>query len=167
MSAFRSSPYYLELPKEDVAADIQRYSDRYTKKSTTSSDRPPLSSVMTLTPNNFPSELYGRGGKGRSKQVLSNVMNVNKASDDLLKLEELAQLERKYADEEGADEAKGKPEGEGKDGKTGEEGEEEDQEEEEAEEDEYDDDYMQGYDFDDDDGYDDNDVGGDDDEAVF
>lgn len=36
---------------------------------------------MTLTPNNFPSELYGRGGKGRSKQVLSNVMNVNKASD--------------------------------------------------------------------------------------
>ena len=60
--------------------DVSRYSDRYTRKQTTTV-RPPLNSVMTLTPNNFPSELYGKGGKGRGKNVLSGLSNVNKASE--------------------------------------------------------------------------------------
>eukprot|EP00240_Pyramimonas_obovata_P014481 CAMPEP_0118923074 /NCGR_PEP_ID=MMETSP1169-20130426/1739_1 /TAXON_ID=36882 /ORGANISM="Pyramimonas obovata, Strain CCMP722" /LENGTH=200 /DNA_ID=CAMNT_0006864015 /DNA_START=296 /DNA_END=898 /DNA_ORIENTATION=+ len=162
ISAYRGSPYFIEAKLEEKEVDVSRYSDRYTRKQTTTS-RPPLNSVMTLTPINFPSELYGKGGKGRGKNVLSGLSNVNKASEDLLKLEELAKLEKRYADEE-AKEAGGGKDGEGK---STEAGEGEEPEEEEMEEEEYeDDDYMQGYDFDDDDGYDD-DGGGDDDEAVF
>eukprot|EP00242_Pyramimonas_sp_CCMP2087_P016418 CAMPEP_0198198654 /NCGR_PEP_ID=MMETSP1445-20131203/2102_1 /TAXON_ID=36898 /ORGANISM="Pyramimonas sp., Strain CCMP2087" /LENGTH=166 /DNA_ID=CAMNT_0043868283 /DNA_START=245 /DNA_END=742 /DNA_ORIENTATION=+ len=98
VSAYRGSPYFIELKQQEKEVDIMRYSDRYKKQAV--AGRPPLTSVLTLSPNNFPSELYGKGGKGRGKNILSGWSNQNKASDDLLKLEELAVLEKRYADEE-------------------------------------------------------------------
>ncbi|KAL2642670.1 hypothetical protein R1flu_010257 [Riccia fluitans] len=45
--------------KVGVAAEIQRYSDRY--KLTVQTKRPPLSSVLKLAPAYFPAELLGEG----------------------------------------------------------------------------------------------------------
>mmetsp|Transcript_27701 Transcript_27701/g.38277 ORF Transcript_27701/g.38277 Transcript_27701/m.38277 type:complete len:237 (+) Transcript_27701:187-897(+) len=171
LSSYRGSAYFIEQKLDDVTVDVERYSDRYTGASRKrKADRPSLQSVMTLSGAHFPLELIGakqmKAGRGRSaKGAMSFGLNNNKASEDLLKLDELASLERRYADDEEKKEGSGralKVDGDG-DADA-----EEDEVEEEMEEDEYeDDDYMQGCDYDDDDGYDDDGGGGDDDDAVF
>ena len=61
--------------------DIQRYTDRFTKRSKTcSSMRPQLTSIMTLTPANFPSELYGKTSK-RKNRNLGSLVNANRATE--------------------------------------------------------------------------------------
>jgi hypothetical protein len=42
--------------------------------------RQPLNSVMTLSPANFPSELYGKGSKGKNKN-LGSLINANRATE--------------------------------------------------------------------------------------
>lgn len=58
-SSYKSSPLYLEMPKDGAKADreVERYSDRYHKKPVPGA-KVPLSSILTLVPEYFPEELY-------------------------------------------------------------------------------------------------------------
>ncbi|KAL2614014.1 hypothetical protein R1flu_025706 [Riccia fluitans] len=166
-SAWNVSPYFIEKPKVKsvgVAAEIERYSDRY--KLTVQTKRPPLSSVLKLAPAYFPAELLGQGTQKRSTQAGGAQWTLQTASgkNDLHRLDQLANLESKrLKDGEDKDE-----DGEEKKKKEGEEGEDDDDEEKlDDEEEEFgDDDYAQNFGFDDDEDYLDMDDGGGDDEGA-
>ncbi|KAK3239814.1 hypothetical protein CYMTET_50283 [Cymbomonas tetramitiformis] len=174
-SSYRSSPYYLEHKKKARERDIDRYSDRYTNKDG-DGEKLPLNGVLTLNQINFPSELFGKSVRGKTKGILSGARGANKATEDMLKLEELATMESSYAAEVAQAELAALREGhlEGELGIrkkpiAGVEEEDEEPEEDDGEEDEEQDDYMQGEEVDDDDGYEDDDFGGgdDDDGGIF
>eukprot|EP01018_Ginkgo_biloba_P010881 Gb_17109 [translate_table: standard] len=142
-----ASPYYIEKPKQKavgVAAEIERYSDKY--KPNLHVQRPPLSSVLKLAAAYFPPELLSQGLKrGREYRGTSQwTLQPNAATNDLQRLDHLEKAEKKTQEREGKEDNE-KKEGEGEDG--------EEEEIEEEEEDLGDDDYNQNFGFDDDDEY--------------
>ncbi|KAJ7527115.1 hypothetical protein O6H91_16G037800 [Diphasiastrum complanatum] len=149
---WNASPYYIERTKEKavgVAAEIERYSDRY--KPNYQAERPPLSSVLKLTPLFFPAELLSQEKKhvrNAQQGVRSQwTLQANAAKNDLGRLDQLATLEQKFktmADKTGhEEEAKG----------NGEDGEDDDDAVEEEEQELGEDDYAQNFGFDDDEEY--------------
>lgn len=166
---WNASPYFIEKPKEKwtgVAAEIERYSDKY--KPNFKAKRPPLSSVLKLTSAYFPAELVGqqaaerkRGRDGRYKGTSQWTLDASSHKSDLQRLDKLETMEQrseKNADKEEKEE-----------GKKTEEGDDEDDEEVEEEEEEEigEDDYAQNFGFDDDDDYLDDDDGGDDEGPTY
>ena len=195
----------MEEPKDEKAgeAEIEWYSDKYKNKNDRH-EKVPLSQLLTLNARYFPLELWGsrrqqkrkRGEAGSLEQgaaagsggTVPSGESIWKAreghaTEDLARLDRLARLEKKHAEQE-AREAEaggtaaggsGKSEGDakGKDkedkGNKDKDGEEEEDDDDEGDEDDYwddEDDYQQGGHFDDDEGYDD-DFGDDDGEAYF
>ncbi|KAG6542308.1 hypothetical protein Mapa_016337 [Marchantia paleacea] len=163
-SAWNVSPYYIEKPKAKsvgVAAEIERYSDRY--KLSVQTKRPPLSSVLKLASAYFPAELLSQGNQKRSQQAdgAQWTLQTGSAKNDLQRLDQLASLEQKRL-KDGEDKADVDKEEKKK--KEGDEGDDDDDEEKLDDEDEEfgDDDYAQNFGFDDDEDYLDMDDGGDD-----
>ncbi|CAM6128889.1 unnamed protein product [Calypogeia fissa] len=169
-SAWNVSPYYIEKPKPKsvgVAAEIERYSDRYKLKVQTK--RPPLGSVLKLAPAYFPAELLGQGNRARSNQSGGAhwTLQTGVGKNDLQRLDQLATLEQKRL-KDGDDKEDGDKEEKKK--KEGEDGDADDDEEVLDDEDEEfgDDDYAQTFGYDDDEDYlDMDDGGGDDDGAIY
>eukprot|EP00898_Chlorokybus_atmophyticus_P007792 jgi/Chlat1/8013/Chrsp7S07760 len=164
MSAWRHSPYYLQTPKVKavgVAADIERYSDRY--RAHPDAKRVQLSAVMLLDAAHFPAELL-TGAKQATVKDTSAIWRAGiSETQEMQRLERLARLEAKLEKEGG----ERKPE-EGKDKeKEGGEGDDDDEAVVEEEEDFGDDDYAQIYGYDDDDEYPENDFGGEDEGPTF
>lgn len=165
---WNASPYYIEKPKEKttgVAAEIERYSDKY--KTNFNAKRPPLASVLKLTSAYFPAELVGqqdrkRGRDGQYKGTSQWTLDTSSRKSDLQRLDRLATMEQKS--EKIAEDKEGKEEEKKTDG-----GDDEDDEELEKEEEEEigEDDYAQNFGFDDDDDYLDDDDGGDDEGPTF
>ncbi|KAH7294365.1 hypothetical protein KP509_28G068400 [Ceratopteris richardii] len=158
---WNASPYYIERPKgnsSDVIADIERYSDKY--KPNYRCKRPPLSSVLKLSPAYFPAELLGQQAerKRQYKGTSQWTLDTNAKKNDLHRLDRLETLELKSV--------KNAEDAEGKEGKKDEGDDEDDEELEEEEEEEIgEDDYAQNFGFDDDDEYLEEDDGGADDEG--
>ena len=189
-SAWRNSCYFLDKepePSKHSEVVIEHYSDRRAKAAKSgAAEKTQLSQLLTLNARYFPVELHG--GRGRRKRRRNededdpSIWRVPEghATQDISRLDRLARLEKKMAEEEekaaekvagankdGKDGKDGGKDGkDGKDGKGGEDGEGDD---EEGDDDDYwddEDDYQQGGAFDDDDGYDD-DFADDDGEAFF
>lgn len=192
-SAWRNSCYFLDKEPEQSKhpeVTIEHYSDRRTKAAKAgAAEKTQLSQLLTLNARYFPVELHG--GRGRRKRRRNedddpSIWRVPEghATQDISRLDRLARLEKRMAEEEekaaqkgGGVEGEGAGAGaggkdagkDGKDGKDGKGGEDGEGDEEEGEEEDYwddDDDYQQGGAFDDDDGYDD-DFADDDGEAYF
>lgn len=166
---WNASCYYIERPKDKttgVAAEIERYSDKY--KPNYKAKRPPLSSFLKLTSAYFPAELIGqqvekkRGRDGQYKGTSQWTLDASSRKSDLQRLDRLETLEQRS--EKNAEDAEGKEEGK----KTGDDDDDENEELEEEEEEEIgEDDYAQNFGFDDDDDYLDDDDGGDDEGPTY
>jgi len=144
-----------------VAAEIERYSDKY--KPNAKINRPPLSSVLKLAAAYFPSEILTQGSKRvrEYKGTSQWTSQGDTAKNDLQRLERLENLEQKV--QQKMEKTEGKENTEKKEG----EGDDDEQEEIEDEEEDFgDDDYNQNFGFDDDDDYLEMDDG-DDDVAVY
>lgn len=75
LQSYKESPYYIEI-KQQVKGSIDEGLERYSvRRAAAAKPREPLSTVLTLTPNYFPAELYnvreaaagGGAGRGRSE----------------------------------------------------------------------------------------------------
>mmetsp|Transcript_42488 Transcript_42488/g.51562 ORF Transcript_42488/g.51562 Transcript_42488/m.51562 type:complete len:235 (-) Transcript_42488:121-825(-) len=160
--AYNTSPYYLRDDSEEKEeAGIERYSDRFKEGKKAGTTKGALEQILMLAPQNFPIELYNANKRQRTGNLATMKLNQG-ISQDLRGLDELARLEKKYADEEANEQAeKGKEKKEGEDAAEVEVDEVDDDYDYEDE-----DDYAQNYGYDDDDGYLDDDFGGDDGEAT-
>eukprot|EP00850_Spirogloea_muscicola_P008851 SM000048S16563 [mRNA] locus=s48:433463:435408:- [translate_table: standard] len=125
-----------------LAAEIERYSDKYKPKARV--ERAPLSSVLKLTPAHFPAQLLGPEAKRRKQAAPSTAQwrqHADSAVNDLQRLDRLATLEQKVEREDTEKSAATKDEKKAEEGDG--DGEEGEGEEEEDEEEFGDDDYAQ------------------------
>ncbi|GAB4817003.1 hypothetical protein N2152v2_004049 [Parachlorella kessleri] len=170
-SFWKNSPFYLTTPQSTsgsrAAGEVERFSDRLRKRQ--KSERPPLTSILTLDPRYFPEELYSSKQQMAAKSAAAQsaywaAQQARSSSADagaemaIGKLDELAKREsRQKVGGAGAEAGPaGRADGEGEEAPL------EADIEEDEEEMMVDDDYYQNEHFDDDEGYDDGlDDGGD------